>query len=883
MRHLAIGHQDPDFDAVGSLLAAWYLYQDKGINLQLGFSGSPDRSVRRFWDEHQRDLPELLPENLLVPQLEASIQLGNLVVVDTARPARLGAFARLIGKFQTIEAWDTHPATPDDLPRASIPPAGSCTAALVAALHAAGIQPSSTAATLMLLGIHADTGHFTFGSTTGLDHRGAALCLDWGADPAKVARFLPRGFTSDQLDLLARLANAAQPAPESCVDLTISAVELDEFADDASSLVAALREAETWPAFVALMASGNKVHVIGRSTGEIDVGGLMRALGGGGHAAAASAVLTGLGLADARRLVLETARDVLGSARKARDRMVSNFVWAFEDTSIAQIAELLHRHRLNALPLCSRTEPSIWTSQINRQELDAAQRHGLGERPVREVAGEAPGWVSPDLDLISVRDVMLRGRGRIWLVGENGRAEGLLTRTTVLRASLEPTLAPKRGLPQASLIRGLIRQGLGPLWPIIEETGKIAVSASFGLHMVGGAVRDLLLERPAHDVDLVVDGPGGAPAFAACLAAKLGGTVLSHPAFLTAKWTPPNGQPAIDLATARSERYLGRAHLPEVSPAALEQDLFRRDFTVNAMAVALRADQLGNLVDPYGGWTDLKDGILRVLHGLSFQDDPTRAFRAARFCARFDLRLAPGTRALLQGALQSGAFRLLGIERLGHELDRILREALPEPAFVLLREWNLLSLIYPKLEVDRSFLHRIRCVRDQRVEGLSPDDPSALWLVLADALPPEARPGLLRLVPTDRHGQRRFVESPEKIRHVLSRLARARSPSTAGLAISSLDRVEQRTLFGLAQAERPEADRTQQWIEWWSGEGQGLTPLISGQDLIAAGYPPGPSFKQALAAAQKVAWENGDREAQLEAAIETLTRPTIQGEDASHN
>jgi tRNA nucleotidyltransferase (CCA-adding enzyme) len=881
MCHLAIGHQDPDFDAVGSLIAAWYLYRQQGVDLILGFSGSPDRSVRRFWEEHQADLPKLLPDHTLLPLLESHLQLGNLVVVDTARPARLGAYARLIERFQSIIAWDTHPPTPDDLPRATIPPAGSCTAALVEALHRTGIQPSATAATLMLLGIHADTGHFTFGSTSALDHRGAGHCLEWGADPTKVARFLPRGFTSNQLELLSRLATAAHVAKDACVELTISALELDEFADDAASLVAALREAESWPALVALMASGNKVHVIGRSTGEIDVGGLMRALGGGGHAAAASAILTGLGLSDARRLVLETARDVLGGARKARDRMVANFVWAYEDNSVAEIADLLHRHRLNAVPLCTRSEPPIWTSQINRQELDAAQRHGLGARPAREVAGDAPGWVSPDLDLIRVRDVMLRGRGRIWLVGENGRAEGLLTRTTVLRASLEPTLAPKRGIPQASLIRGLIRQGLGPLWPIVEEAGKLAVSSGFGLHMVGGAVRDLLLERPAQDVDLVVDGPGGAPAFAAVLADKLGGTYLAHPAFLTAKWYPPNGKPTIDLATARSERYVGRAHLPEVSPAALEQDLFRRDFTVNAMAVAMRSDQLGNLVDPYGGWTDLKDGILRVLHGLSFQDDPTRAFRAARFCARFDLRLAPGTRALLQGALQSGAFRLLGIERLGHELERILREALPEPALVLLRDWNLTSLIHPKLEVDRSFLHRLRSVRDQRVEGLSADDSSALWLVFADALPPEARPGLLRLVPTDRHGQRRFVESPEKIRHVMSRLARARTAGGAGLALSSLDKVEQRTLFGLARAERPEADRTQQWIDWWITEGAGLVPMISGQDLVAAGYPPGPTFKPALVAAQRVAWERGDRKSQMQAAIETLTGPNTTGDDDS--
>ncbi|UPT73082.1 MAG: hypothetical protein M0D55_14430 [Elusimicrobiota bacterium] len=209
------------------------------------------------------------------------------------------------------------------------------------------------------------------------------------------------------------------------------------------------------------------------------------------------------------------------------------------------------------------------------------------------------------------------------------------------------------------------------------------------LYAVGGPVRDWLLKRPNFDVDLTVAGPPDPVAEAA--ARLLGGTVETFGRFGTRR-VVSKGKFRVDVATTRAESYPAPAALPVVDATGvpIERDLFRRDFTVNAMAVRLDGGSR-ELVDPYGGLRDLKAKVVRVLHPASFRDDPTRVFRAARFMGRLKYAAAPGLVDAAKAALPHAAG--LSPHRLLHELDCLLGEKDPGPAFDLLKKWGYLRLL----------------------------------------------------------------------------------------------------------------------------------------------------------------------------------------------
>ena len=184
---------------------------------------------------------------------------------------------------------------------------------------------------------------------------------------------------------------------------------------------------------------------------------------------------------------------------------------------------------------------------------------------------------------------------------------------------------------------------------LLQAAGTVASKKGFRLYVVGGFVRDLLLGMPNLDIDLVVE--GSAVAMAKAMANRFGGEVRGHPRFGTAKWLLEGSSftslPAIDFVGARRESYAQPGALPDVEPGSIEQDLLRRDFSINTLAICLNDGCFGQLLDLFGGVADLRAGAIRVLHDLSFVDDPTRILRAVRYEARLNFRIEPHTESLL--------------------------------------------------------------------------------------------------------------------------------------------------------------------------------------------------------------------------------------------
>jgi tRNA nucleotidyltransferase (CCA-adding enzyme) len=890
--HIGTTHLDADLDGLAALVALRLL--DPRIELVLP-SGMEPRA-RGLWEELADRLPPIVP--LRVAQRRVRSEgCSALIAVDTAHPDRLGEVAELLAAAAEVRAWDTHPPSPSDLPRVSVPRAGAATSVLVLELAAAAIKPDPSEATLMLAGIHQDTGHLCYPGTTNVDHRAAAHCLDWGADLEVMVRHVRTGLDRRQLALAERMAAAARCIEVGGITVALVPLDLTEWEPDLAAVLTTLRQAEGWPAALLIVAVEARVHVIGRSVDDVDVGAVLRRLGGGGHAQAASAVLQAMDLVEGLAATQTAVETCFGALRTAGQVAIRQFVAAPEDLTVHQASQRMNQTRINALPLVATGQPGAaegpavqpatrWVGLVSRQEVDAALRHGLGDLPVGAISAHMPARVGASTPVDeAIRRILVDSR-RLLLVGDEGAPPvGILTRSQLFRraASLrpgDPTDGKRRAAPKPNLLQNKAHRQLGARWDHLVALG--ALGASHGLHawLVGGPVRDLLGGRTLHDLDLVVEaetpGEAAGPRLGKQLVMALGGQLHVHEAFGTATWMAPEafGLGQVDLATARAEHYDGPAALPQVLHADLERDLGRRDFSINAMALGLSPALLGVLHDPHGGRTDLEDGQLRVLHGLSFHDDPCRAFRAARFAARFDLRLAPQTHELLQATRRAGVLERLGIERLGHEIDRILGEADPVQALRLLRDWNLLELIHPAVASDRDLLVRADAVADawHEVDGArrsavgAPSAPAAAahWLSLAVAIPAAERASRVRLIPGDGHDQQRFLHGPERVRTAVKALDVESDAGEAGWRLAYLDDSER------VVAQAMGGDGCRRWCRWFEAEGRMVATTLDGHALMAAGIPQGPLLGRALLLARKEAWRGGGQEAQLTAALTVL-------------
>jgi tRNA nucleotidyltransferase (CCA-adding enzyme) len=379
-----------------------------------------------------------------------------------------------------------------------------------------------------------------------------------------------------------------------------------------------------------------------------------------------------------------------------------------------------------------------------------------------------------------------------------------------------------------------------PIASQIETIAAVARRHGVTAYLVGGYVRDRLLARKTRDLDLVVE--GDAIELAARLAEEFGGTLRAHRAFLTAVVDAPGGV-HLDVATARSEVYRAPAALPEVRPSDLRQDLFRRDFTVNTLALRLGSGD--ELIDLFDGRRDLEAKTLRVLHERSFVDDPTRILRAVRLGLRLGFDIAPDTLDLARAAIDEKVFDHLSGSRLRDELALLL----DDPALALrgierLEEIGVLRAIDSRLELDAAAFERLQAVHAAYEEWGNAAGPVALWrlflMALAAGLGANDRERLadrLLLAGEDRRLLTGFAERLEDAGAIL------RSGPRPHRAAEVLEPLAGEELLLLPDEHN--------WVRRYLDELRPITLELRGADLLAAGVPPGPRIGEALRATKR--------------------------------
>jgi tRNA nucleotidyltransferase (CCA-adding enzyme) len=489
------------------------------------------------------------------------------------------------------------------------------------------------------------------------------------------------------------------------------------------------------------------------------------------------------------------------------------------------------------------------------ETLAHALRLGLGRAPIATVFWDTPA-VTPHASELDVRRC-LGPAHPFALVVDSGEPVGV-----VLRDPATPG-----GLP-LDVSRRLARLPRGVL-ALLRRAGTLGDELGTPIAAVGGVVRDMLLEQlPAHvDLDLVVGGE--AITLARRLAGAIGGRAVEHPAFGTATVALPTGR-RIDLATARRERYPAAGALPDVEPASIEEDLARRDFSVNALAVRLDRARWGQVVDTTGGLLDLQARRLRVLHPLSFVEDPTRILRAARFATRLRFRVDPTTRRLAGEAARLGAQPALSGHRLRTEIERVLQERRPVAALIEIGRLQGWELVGPRARQDGAVGRELQAALDAaRRAGLGPEQQLALVVLVltADAETAGAWAGRLGLPPTVQEAMRRArVEAPRLLRQL-------RSAPDAGQAYDLLHEVPA-TTAAWARVAAPSAARRR--LDAHLRRRRHLRPLASGDDLVVLGIPPGPTVGSLLRglAVQQAAGRVRSRAGALRWLRDAVTRMT---------
>jgi len=418
-------------------------------------------------------------------------------------------------------------------------------------------------------------------------------------------------------------------------------------------------------------------------------------------------------------------------------------------------------------------------------------------------------------------------------------------------------------------LREVLRALPAPSQPLVGRILAAARRRGDAVYLVGGPVRDLLLGRRVLDVDLIVqtaDGQGAAGLARA--AAPPGARVVNHDRFGTVRLE--SGEAAVDLAAVRRETYAHPGALPSVEPGALEEDLRRRDFSVNALAIPLSpAARKGQppVIDLEGGRADLEARLLRVLHPRSFHDDPTRALRAARLATRLDFHLSRGSRAALRDALRDGAFGRVSGERLRREFEKLFEDAAagsdPARSLQRLAEWHVLGALEPGLGLPRQALAPLRRLGRALADPPWPKGRCqpwcaglAVWLAPLDA---GLRRRSLRRLAVRGERARRIAEFPRARDRWLRQLAGLRGRGAVDAALLG---VEDERLIALAAWAPPALRRR---IERYAREDRGRLPPVGGSDLVALGLG-GPDVGRALRRIRR-AWLDGALRSREEALV----------------
>ncbi|MGD9359007.1 MAG: CBS domain-containing protein [Desulfobacterales bacterium] len=708
-------HVNADFDALASMLAAQKLYPDALVV----FPGSQEKNLKNFFINSMAYLFNMAD----ISDIDFS-KVGQLILVDTRQRGRIGRLTDLLDRKDIeIHIYDHHPPTENDV-KGSLEVHGRTGAnvtILTEIIKEKEIRISPDEATIMCLGLYEDTGSFTFPSTTERDFLAAAFLLSKGANLNIVSDLIARELSPEQVVLLNDMIQAITRCNISGIEIIVTSITLERYMPDFAFLVQKMVKMENIDAIFAVARMENKIYVVARSRiDEVDVGAILAEIGGGGHPYAAAASIKKETLAQTEAKLIQILYEKVKARRQAKDLMSSPAISINAGVNCKKAQNIITRYNLNALLVTEKVDATEeFRGYITRQVIEKALYHKLDQVPIRDYMTTEVAIVGPDADLLEIQEKIIDHKQRILPVMQGANIIGVITRTDLLnilvgqsevKSDISPD--PLKGSAHArtrNVVRFMKERLSADLIKRLQQIGEVADDIGCEAFVVGGFVRDLFLYRQDEDLDIVIEGEG--IAFARKYAKLVGARIHTHEKFGTAVIIFPDGF-KIDVASARMEYYKFPAALPVVEMSSIKLDLYRRDFTINTLAIQLNPDKFGTLIDFFAARKDIKEKIIRILHNLSFVEDPTRVFRAIRFEQRFEFTIGKLTAGLISNAVAMDFFRGLSGKRVFTELRLIMEEKNSVSAIMRLKDFDLLKVIHPSINLDKILIALLKSVKE---------------------------------------------------------------------------------------------------------------------------------------------------------------------------
>lgn len=837
-------HLNADFDCLASMMAAKKLYPEAHLVLP----GSAEGLVEEFLKVQSPFLEFTRIKDIPLDQVRL------LVVVDTHAPERIGIFAPLMDNPNVeVHIYDHHPEPDINVDQAVIKKRGASTTILHEILLAKNVSLSPEECTLMVLGIYQDTHSLITVSTTPEDLIAAADLIKRGADLNRVASFMRQRLNSEQLDIFNELVSNLESHTVNGVEVTLVTASSDHFVRDLAYVIQNIVDMENLASVFALVRLDKRIYLIARSSiAEVNVGEMAQVFGGGGHASAASATIKELTLAQVKEKLLGELERLVQPLSRITDIMHAPAIAADVNDTIESIEKKLTLYNLNTLPVLSDEKP---VGLITRQIVEKAIHHAMAKDRAEDLMISRFAVTSPDAYFKSVIPLVIEEKQKlIPVVDPDNNLIGVVSRGDLLRVlhdGLEQDERPVSFQGRAGTqkcLKSLVKERLDKdVFKHLESIAQIGDRLNVSLYVVGGFVRDLLLNIPNHDIDIVVEGEG--IPFAACLAEEFGGRVTSHEKFGTSVVIFPDGY-RIDVATARMEYYKHPGALPTVEKSSVKSDLFRRDFTVNSMAVKLTGANAYCLIDFFNGERDLRSKEIHVLHSLSFIEDPCRLFRAIRFEQRFGFAMGKQAEAFMRSTIKKRLVDSLSGTRLFNEIKILLNEKGPMDCIRRMQGLDLFQFVSPEMlqaPKDLEVLERLESVFSWADRVITADKPD-VWYVYFLGLFYSLKEDAFLKAADRLHLPTRMKNSLQADRtHCRESLELLNSnkewgPKEIYNAFANLSVEAVVYLIALSST-----DRLNQYANIYFAQYQGKAePALTGDDLVKMGLEPGPVFQSVL-------------------------------------
>jgi tRNA nucleotidyltransferase (CCA-adding enzyme) len=683
-------HKNPDFDAIASCIAAKKIYEDAYIM----FPKLPERSTKNF-----------IIQSIIYPYLNnGDIKIDDIdtmIIVDTHSSKRIESrFADILNDVYKI-CYDHHEEGDIDCDVCHFVKFGANVTQMVDKIIKKDIPIDESEATLFMLGIYEDTGKLSYSSTTPKDIFISAKLLEAGADLDTIRSVLEEVLSEIDVLLLNDIIKNKRIYEINNKRIGLSFTSADEYINNVANLVNKLITIDNLDAAICIFRMASRIYVIGRSKDEdINVAKIIKDVGGGGHPQAASATIKDMTLIEvAEKLSYSIKMNVLHSI-KAKDIMSFPVKFVYSDDTLKKVNDVISKSGMNALVVLDRSSGEV-VGIITRQIINKATYHHMEDESIAMFMNTEFKEVNENEIFDNIKGLVLDENQRIIpVLSDRNELVGVITRTNILKLlSDDAKNSEKDKLKNiSSTIEKMLPMNI---LEYLKKAGELAKKLNYNVYMVGGIVRDIVLGHKNLDIDLVVEGDG--IKFSEEFSKSFENSrVAAHDRFKTATIIFDENL-KIDVATAREEYYDLPGSLPNVEESSIKLDLYRRDFTINTLAVKLH-DNFGDLLDFFGGLKDIKEKKIRVLHMLSFIEDPTRMFRAIRFSAKLGFEIGKQTDRLIKIAVELEILKHIERIRIFNEIKHILESNCVKCSFEMIKKYKLLSVLDKKFIIDDRIL-----------------------------------------------------------------------------------------------------------------------------------------------------------------------------------